>query len=65
MGNDSKPNLETPKIEQVSGYRNSTRQGSQPAPPDAAKALRGTNTIEGIRQASEGTSGTVEVVGRS
>lgn len=42
-----------PKIEQYSEYRNTTRKGSEPAPPDAAKALRGTNTIAGIREAAE------------
>jgi hypothetical protein len=53
MSDASKPNLETPKIEQVSEYRDSTRTGSQPPPPDAARALKGTQTIEGIREATE------------
>ena len=53
MGNDSKPNLNEPKIEAYSEYRNTTRRGSEPAPPEAAKALRGTTTIEGIREAAE------------
>jgi hypothetical protein len=53
MTDASKPNLETPKIEQVSEYRNTTRRGSEPAPPDAAKALKGTTTREGIEQAAE------------
>ena len=42
-----------PKIEQYSEYRNTTRKGNEPAPPAAAKALKGTNTIEGIREAAE------------
>jgi hypothetical protein len=42
-----------PPIEQRGEYRVTTRQGSQPAPPDAATALKGTQTIEGIREACE------------
>jgi hypothetical protein len=53
MSDASKPNLNEPKIEQYSEYRNTTRRGSEPAPPDAAKALKGTTTIEGIREAAE------------
>ena len=53
MGKFSEPNLNPPKIEQYFEYRNTTRRGSEPAPPDAAKALRGTNTIEEIREATE------------
>jgi hypothetical protein len=49
---DKKP-TSPPPIEQYSEYRNTTRRGSEPAPPDAAKALRGTTTLEGIKQATE------------
>jgi hypothetical protein len=42
-----------PPIEQISEFRNTTRQGSQPLPPDAATALKGTTTREGIEQAAE------------
>jgi hypothetical protein len=48
---DRKPPM--PPIEQRGEYRVSTRQGTQPLPPDAATALKGTNSIEGIRQAAE------------
>lgn len=53
MENHHEPNLNPPKIEQVSEYRNSTRRAGEAAPPDAAKALKGTQTIEGIREAAE------------
>lgn len=53
MSNLSKPNLSEPKIEAYSENRNTTRRGTEPAPPEAAKALRGTQTIEGIREATE------------
>ena len=56
----SGPNYDTskepkapPPIEQRGEYRVSTRQGSQPLPPDAATALKGTQTREGIEQAAE------------
>ena len=42
-----------PPIQQRGEYRVTTRQGSQPAPPAAAAALKGTQTIEGIREAAE------------
>jgi hypothetical protein len=42
-----------PPIEQRGEYRNTTRRGSEPAPPAAATALKGTQTIEGIREAAE------------
>ena len=49
----SKPTLTPPKVEQVSEYRVTTNQGSQPQPPAAAMALKGTQTLEGIKQAAE------------
>jgi hypothetical protein len=53
MSDLSRPNLETPKIEQRGEYRVTTNRGSQPQPPDAATALKGTQTREGIEQAAE------------
>jgi hypothetical protein len=48
-----KPTLAPPKIEQFGEFKNTTRRGDEPRPPDAARALRGTQTIEGIREAAE------------
>jgi hypothetical protein len=42
----SRPNTATPKIERHSEYRGNSA-------PDAARALRGTTTLEGIKQATE------------
>jgi hypothetical protein len=53
MSDLSKPNLNPPVIEQRGEYRVTTRQGSQPAPPDAARALKGTQTLQGIQDACD------------
>jgi hypothetical protein len=53
MGNASKADLNAPKIEQVSEYRNTTRRGSEPAPPRAAEFGKGATSIEQIREATE------------
>jgi hypothetical protein len=49
----SKPNLNPPNIEQVSEYRRTTNQGSQPQPPRAAQYGKGASGIEQIREATE------------
>lgn len=48
---DKKP-TSPPPIEQRGEYRVTTRRGTEPAPPDAATALKGTTTREGIEQAA-------------
>jgi hypothetical protein len=53
MSDLSKPNLNPPVVEQRGEYRVTTNQGRQPQPPAAATALKGTQTIEGIREAAE------------
>jgi hypothetical protein len=53
MSDLSKPNLNPPVVEQRGEYRVTTRQGSQPAPPDAARALKGTQTLQGIQDACD------------
>jgi hypothetical protein len=40
-----------PKIEQVSEYRNTTRRGSEPAPPKAARFGVGASNIKDITDA--------------
>jgi len=41
-----------PRIEQVSEYRNSTRRGSEPAPPKAARFGVGASSAQEIAEAS-------------
>lgn len=52
MSDLSKPNLNPPKIEQVSEYRNTTRTGSQPPPPKGAQYGKGMRSIQEIEEAT-------------
>jgi hypothetical protein len=53
MGKFSEPNFNKPQIEQVSEFRNTTRRGSEPAPPRASEFAKGARTVAEIHEAAE------------
>jgi hypothetical protein len=52
MSDYHKADTSPPNVEQVSEYRRTTNRGSQPQPPAAATALKGTTTRQGIEEAA-------------
>ena len=52
MQNFHKSNTDKPNVEQVSEFRNTTRRGSEPAPPKAARFGVGASNVNEIAEAA-------------